>query len=85
MYTAADDWRLPGPGDVWQPPEHEEAPDVDIYSTERRDGRRQDTCICQAYRFPHRRGGGHCQVAVEIGIVKHSDSQEVHRVRSPCR
>ncbi len=28
--------------------------------TERRDGRKQMTCWCEAYRFPHRIGSGDC-------------------------
>ena len=60
-YSWRDDWRLPGPGDIWHPPELEDEPeyyDVDI--TTRRDGRRQETCHCPAYPFPHRLGGRFC-------------------------
>ena len=65
-YTWKDDWRLPGPGDLWHPPEPVPIEESDEYAlaatriTRRRDGRRQDTCLCPAYPFPHRLGGGRC-------------------------
>ena len=36
-YTWRDDWRLPGPGDIWHPPEPEE-PVYDCRITRRREG-----------------------------------------------
>ena len=45
-YTWQFDYRfLPGPGDIWHPPDYEEEPErCDTRTTTRRDGRRQDTC-----------------------------------------
>ncbi len=31
------------------------------YTITRRDGRKQETCSCSAYKFPHQAGSGKCK------------------------
>lgn len=42
--------------------------------TERRDGRKQMTCWCDAYRFPHRIGGGDCGYHIDQKFCDACDS-----------
>jgi len=41
-------------------------------------------CICPAYEFPHRMGGGRCEMPIWCGQMWRSDQPEDCALADPC-